>query len=233
MSKILAIIPAYNECANIERVISDIRKEADQVDIVVINDGSTDETFNVAKNLGVMVIDLPYNLGIGAAIQTGYKYAEMMGYDIAVQVDGDGQHPADQIHFLIKPLAEGKADIVIGSRFLGEGDYAPSLARSIGIRMFSLILSVLTWQRVTDPTSGFRAINRDAISFLAANYPDDYPEVEAIVLLRKAGFRIAEVPVRMEARVWGKSSITYPRAAYYMIKVLLAVFVDLLKRVER
>lgn len=233
MSKIIAIIPAYNECANIERVISDIRKETDQVDIVVINDGSTDETFNVAKNLGVMIIDLPYNLGIGAAMQTGYKYAEMMGYDIAVQVDGDGQHPANQIHFLIKPLAEGKADIVIGSRFLGEGDYAPSLARSIGIRTFSLILSVLTRQRVTDPTSGFRAINSDAISFLAGNYPEDYPEVEAIVLLRKAGFSVAEVPVRMEARVWGKSSITYPRAAYYMVKVLLAVFVDLLKKVER
>lgn len=232
-NKILIIIPAYNEAEAIAKVILSVKEDVPLADIVVINDGSTDATALTAKAGGAMVIDLPYNLGIGAAVQTGYKYAEMMGYDIAIQVDGDGQHPADQIEFLIKPLIEGKADVVIGSRFLGEGDYAPSLARSIGIRTFSLILSVLTWQRVTDPTSGFRAINRDAISFLAGNYPEDYPEVEAIVLLRKAGFKVAEVPVRMEARVWGKSSITYPRALYYMIKVLLAVFVDLLKKVER
>lgn len=233
MNKILVIIPAYNEGANIGGVISAVRRDVTLADIVVINDGSTDATSCIAKGLCSSVIDLPYNMGIGAAMQTGYRYADMLGYDIAIQVDGDGQHPAHQIGFLIKPLVEGKADVVIGSRFLGEGDYIPSLARSIGIRIFSLVLSVITWKRVTDPTSGFRAINRDAISFLARNYPEDYPEVEAIVLLRKAGFRVTEVPVRMEARVWGKSSITYPRALYYMIKVLLAVFIDLLKKVER
>ncbi len=233
MKKILVIIPAYNEAANIGGVISAVKRDAPLADVVVINDGSTDETSLVAKGNGVTVIDLPYNLGIGAAMQTGYRYAEMMGYDIAVQVDGDGQHPAHQISRLVAPVIRGEADVVIGSRFLGEGDYVPSLARSIGIRIFSLILSLVTGRRITDPTSGFRAMNKEAIRFFAKNYSEDYPEVEAVVLLSKAGFSIMEVPAEMKARVWGKSSITYPRAFYYMIKVLLAVFIDLLKKVER
>lgn len=233
MNKILVIIPAYNEGANIEGVISAVRRDVPHADIVVINDGSTDATSCTAKGLISSVIDLPYNMGIGAAMQTGYKYAEEMGYDIAVQVDGDGQHPPHQISRLTAPVVRGQADMVIGSRFLGEGDYVPSLARSIGIRIFSLMLSLLIRKKITDPTSGFRAVNREVISFFAKNYPDDYPEVESIVLLKKAGFSIMEAPVRMEARLWGKSSITYPRALYYMIKVSLAVFIDLLKKIER
>lgn len=232
-NKLLIIIPAYNEAKSIKKVILSVKEEVPHADIVVINDGSADDTSQVARGFGVTVVDLPYNMGIGAAMQTGYKYAERRGYDIAVQVDGDGQHPPDQITRIISPVMEGKADIVIGSRFLGEGEYLPSLARSIGIKTFSLMLSLITGQRVTDPTSGFRAVNKEVIRYYTRNYPEDYPEVEAVVLLHKAGFTIMEVPVRMEARVWGKSSITYARAFYYMVKVSLAVMIDLMKRVER
>ena len=232
-NKILVIIPAYNEAANIGGVISALRREVPHADIVVINDGSSDATGQVAAGLGIRVVKLPYNMGIGAAMQTGYMYAADKGYDIALQVDGDGQHPPNQIQKVISPVIEGRADIAIGSRFLGEGEYVPSLARSIGIKTFSRMLSVITRQKVTDPTSGFRAVNKDVIRFYARDYPEDYPEPEAIALLHKAGFRIAEVPIRMEARVWGKSSITYFRAFYYMVKVSLAVLIDLMKRVER
>lgn len=231
--RVLVIIPAYNEESSLAGVVAAIRRDKPNADILIVNDGSTDNTSEVAGKLGAFVANLPYNMGIGAAMQTGYLYAEREGYDIAVQVDGDGQHPADQIARVVAPIREGRSDIVIGSRFLGEGDYVPSLARSIGIKTFSLMLSLVTGQRVTDPTSGFRAVNREVIRFYSKSYPEDYPEVEAVVLLRKAKFNIMEVPVRMEARVWGKSSITYIHAFYYMIKVSLAVFVDLFKKVER
>lgn len=231
--KVLVIIPAYNEESSLAGVVAAIRRDKPNADILIVNDGSIDNTSEVAGKLGVFVANLPYNMGIGAAMQTGYLYAERQGYDIAVQVDGDGQHPADQIARVVAPIREGRSDIVIGSRFLGEGDYVPSLARSIGIKTFSIMLSFFTGQKVSDPTSGFRAVNREVISFYSKCYPEDYPEVEAVVLLRKAGFNIMEVPVRMEARVWGKSSITYFHAFYYMIKVSLAVFVDLFKKVDR
>lgn len=231
--KILIIIPAYNEEKNIAHVVNDIKEHFQEADILVVDDGSTDSTGEIAKKAGVTVINHPFNMGIGVAMQTGYRYADLKEYYIAIQVDGDGQHPPDQIHRLLKPVIEGKADMVVGSRFLGEGDYVPSFARSIGIRVFSRILSLITRDRVTDPTSGFRAVNREAIRFFAKNYPEDYPEVEAIVLLHKAGFNIVEAPVQMKARVWGKSSITYFHAAYYMVKVLLAIFIDMIKSVQR
>jgi len=233
MDKVLIIMPAFNEAANIGKVISAIKSAVPYADILVVNDGSKDSTGRIAREQGVKVVDLPYNLGIGAAMQSGYRYADAMGYDIAVQVDSDGQHPADQIGDLLRPIAGQRADVVIGSRFLGKGEYVPSLARNIGIKVFSWAVSVITQQRVTDPTSGFRSANREVIRFYSRSYPEDYPEVEAIVLLHKAGFNIEEVPVRMEARTGGKSSITPVRAVYYMIKVLLAVFIDLLKVVER
>lgn len=233
MEKVLVIIPAYNEAASIGDVITAVKKDEPHADILVVNDGSSDATAQIARKHGVTVVDLPFNMGIGATMQTGYEYADKMGYDIAVQVDGDGQHPADQISRVISPVREGKADIVIGSRFLGEGEYVPSLARSIGIKTFSLMLSLATGQKVTDPTSGFRAVNKEVIRFFVKTYPEDYPEVEAVVLVRKVGFSIMEVPVRMKARVWGKSSITYVHALYYMVKVSLAVMIDFMKRVER
>lgn len=232
-NKVLIIIPAYNEAESIAGVISAVKKELPDAGIVVINDGSVDATSSIAKGLGVTVVDLPYNMGIGAAMQTGYRYAALNGYDIAVQVDGDGQHPPDQITYLIRPISEGKADMVIGSRFLEKVGYHPSLARGIGIKIFSTVISLITGQRITDTTSGFRAVNKGAIEFFTRNYPDDYPEVEAIALLYKAGFNIMETAVRMKERTGGRSSITALQAVYYMVKVFLSVFIDMLKRVER
>ncbi|MBI5328026.1 MAG: glycosyltransferase family 2 protein [Deltaproteobacteria bacterium] len=233
MNRVLVIIPAYNEAESVEGVISSVKKELPDAGILVVNDGSTDTTGHIAKKLGATVIDLPYNMGIGAAMQTGYKYAANMGYDIAVQVDADGQHPPDQIKHLIGPAMEGRADMVIGSRFLGTGEYQPSLARNIGIKVFAMVVSMITGHRLTDTTSGFRAASKEAIRFFTQTYPEDYPEVEVVVLLHKAGFHIMEVPVNMEPRSGGKSSITPLQAIYYMIKVLLAVFIDMLKKVER
>ncbi len=233
MKSVLIIIPAYNEAANIRNVILAVQKELPQADTLVVNDGSKDATGEIAKGLGVTVADLSYNMGIGAAMQTGYRYAALHNYDIAVQVDADGQHPPDQVNFLINPVMQDRADVVIGSRFLRKREYQPSFARNIGMKVFSSVVSAITRQRITDTTSGFRAVNKEVIRFFARNYPEDYPEVEAVVLLRKAGFSIMEVPVRMEARIAGKSSITPLKAFYYMIKVLLAVLVDMLKKVER
>lgn len=241
MSKrILIIIPAYNEAESIEGVISVVKKELPDAAIIVINDGSRDDTGSIAKRLGVTVADLPYNMGIGAAMQTGYRYAALHNYDIAVQVDADGQHPPDQIKHIISPVVEEKVDVVIGSRFLrgtqaklGSGEYHPSLARLIGIKVFSVVVSLIIGKWLTDTTSGFRAVSKRAIRFFAKNYPEDYPEVEAIVLLHKAGFSIMETSVRMKTRAGGKSSITPLHALYYIIKVLLAVFIDVLKKVER
>lgn len=228
--KILIIIPAFNEEASIEGVVSLIREHAPWADIVVVNDGSTDRTGAIAERLGATVLNHIYNLGIGATMQTGYKYALQRGYDIAVQVDGDGQHPADQIIDIVRPVAEGRADIVVGSRFLGAGEYRPSMARSAGMAFFSRLVSAIIRERVTDTTSGFRAAGRNCIEFFSSRYPDDYPEVEALVLLHKKGFRIMEVPVTMAERAGGRSSITPMKSVYYMAKVFLAILVDLIKR---
>lgn len=235
-------MPAYNEAESISNVITSIKTILPNVDILVVNDGSKDTTSHIAKKLNVHVVDLPYNMGIGAAMQAGYRYAHLKNYEIAIQVDADGQHPPDQIDYLLSHILSGKINIVIGSRFLnppllqGRGEkeeYHPSLARNIGITVFSKIVSLIIGQRITDPTSGFRAVNKEVIKFFAKIYPEDYPEVEAIVLLSKAGFSIMEAPVMMRARTGGKSSITPFYAVYYMTKVLLALFVDMLKKIER
>lgn len=228
----LIIIPALNEAANIQNVIRDICRHFRDADIVVIDDGSRDETGKMARSEGVNVLTLPFNLGIGAAMQTGYRYANLRGYETAIQFDGDGQHRADQLAALLQPLIAGEADIVIGSRFIEKGVYDAEIPRFLGIQILSKIISLLVRQRITDPTSGFRAVNRRIIEYYSAAYPDDYPEPEAIVLLSRLGFRIKEVPVRMEKRVLGSSSITLVRGLYYMIKVLLAIFVDMLKKVK-
>lgn len=229
--KSLVIIPAFNEEASLSHVISSIKKHVPEADIVVVNDGSGDQTASIAASSGVVVLNHLYNMGIGATMQTGYKYASLMGYDVAVQVDGDGQHPADQIRFLVDTLVKNGADLVVGSRFLGEGDYRPSFARSTGMTIFSKVVSAIIREKVTDTTSGFRAAGRRCIGFFSGRYPDDYPEVETLVLLHKKGFSIMEVPVRMSERAGGKSSITPVKSVYYMVKVLLAIFVDLLKKV--
>lgn len=233
MESFIIIIPAFNEEKNISGVIDDIRLHCPDAVSVVINDGSSDATGKVAREKGADVVNLPFNLGIGAAMQAGYKYAFSRGYRIAVQFDGDGQHRAEHIKTILAPIVERQADIVNGSRFLGEGRYRSGLARLVGIRILSWVISLIVRQRVSDPTSGFRAVNREVIDFYSSYYPDDYPEPEALVLLHRAGFRIAEVPVGMRERQEGKSSITPVRSLYYMIKVLLAIMVDMLKKIPK
>lgn len=226
----IAIVPAYNEEASVARVIEDIRSADPSFDIVVVDDGSTDQTGAVAEAAGAHVVHLPYNLGIGGAVQTGLQYARDHDFDVAVQVDGDAQHDPNEIPKILAPLIEGKADLVVGSRFLGEGDYEPPFTRLLGIKLLSRIVSLIVRQRVTDTTSGFRAANRRAISLFAADYPHDYPEVEATVLVFRHRLRLIEVPVSMRLRGAGASSITFRRSGYYMLKVLLALFVGLFRR---
>ncbi|MBL4935541.1 glycosyltransferase family 2 protein [Clostridium sp. YIM B02515] len=221
--KTLVIIPAYNEQDTIYNVVTQVKNCGLKVDVLVINDGSNDCTSQKAVQAGAEVIDLPVNVGIGGAVQTGYLYALYKDYDIAVQIDGDGQHNPKYLNKLIQPLIDDKADMVIGSRFLEETGYTPSFFRSIGIRYFSRLVSHITHKPIFDTTSGFRAINRKTIELFAKYYPSDYPEVETIVYCSSRGIRISEVPVCMNYRQGGKSSITPIKSIYYMIKVTLSI----------
>lgn len=225
----LIIVPAYNEAASLAYVIDSIRTSVPWADIVVVNDGSRDATPDIARSKEVFLLNLPYNLGIGGAVQTGYKFAAQMGYKVAVQVDGDGQHPAGEIERLVKVLVSTNANMVIGSRYACGGEYDAPFTRLVGIRVLSAVVSLLAGQRVNDTTSGFRAVDRQAICFLARMYPRDYPEPEVIVLLRREGFRIVETPVSMRPRMGGVSSIDFVKGLYYMVKVLLATLVDIFK----
>ena len=230
--KILVIVPAYNEECCIQGVIEDLREHFPEGDILVVNDGSTDMTSEIAKTLGVNVIDLPHNVGIGGAVQTGFLLAIQEGYDAAIQFDADGQHHADQIGKILKPWREDRADLVVGSRFLSEGGFTSSVQRRIGSKILSSAVSAILGQKMTDTTSGFRAYNRKTIEFFSGNYPEDYPEVESFILAHKKGLRIAEVPSEIGPRTGGKSSITFSQAFYYMVKVMLAISVDLIKKVD-
>lgn len=228
--RIIAIIPAYNESKNIGSVLSEIYNCHIKMDTVVIDDGSSDDTVEVARQKGAKVVTLPFNLGIGGAVQTGFKYAKQEGYNIAVQIDADGQHIPEQVGLLINPILNKEADVVIGSRYLKRNScYNTPLSRRIGMVIFSLVNSLIIGQKITDNTSGFRAYNSDAIEFLSKNYPLDFPEVEAVVVLGKNNFRIIETPVRMRQRNSGESSITSIKAIYYMIKVLLGIFVNIFR----
>ena len=227
--KILTVTPAFNEAENIGNVIKDLREHFPESKLIIINDGSTDSTSSISESMGVRVINLPYNLGIGGAVQTGFIIADKEGYDAVIQFDGDGQHMAQEIKKIIAPF-NGKTDIVIGSRFLETEPYKMPFFRKLGARLFSLAMSLICKTKITDTTSGFRAYGKRAIELFSANYPDDYPEVEALILATKKKLSVKEVPVHMRQRLGGRSSITPLRAIYYMIKVLLAVFVDLLKK---
>lgn len=229
--KILIIVPAYNEEKNIEPVIKDLLKYREKYDILIVNDGSQDLTSEKAKRYKeVTVIDLPLNLGIGGAVQTGFKYARDNGYDIAVQFDGDQQHKASEIKKLLKPIFCDHADVVIGSRFCGRlKKYKSTFFRRLGMLVFRLVNSVLIGQRITDNTSGFRSFNREALVFLSKSYPVDYPEPEAVILLGKNKFRLLEVYTDMDVRKEHNSTIYGLGSIYYMIKVLLAVFVTFLR----
>ena len=229
--RIVAIVPAYNEAGAIGDVVDSINAASPAYDVVVIDDGSHDDTAAIAREHGAAVVSLPYNIGIGGAVQTGFKYALERGYQTAVRLDGDGQHDPGELEKLLGPIARGEADIVTGSRFVdGSGQYRPPLARRIGIIWFARIVSLLTRQRVTDTTSGFQALNRKGIALFAGDYPNDYPEVEATVLVFKHRLRLAEVPVTMRERETGRSSITLIRSIYYVLKVTLALFIAMVRK---
>jgi glycosyltransferase involved in cell wall biosynthesis len=225
--KCLVIVPAYNEAGSIKQVVNDLHAHVPQADILVVDDGSTDGTHKAVPQ-GTRVLRMPFNLGIGGAMQAGYRYAFMHHYDTAIQVDGDGQHPPDQIHILITALADTDADFIIGSRFLSDDpNYTPPAARAAGIGVIRTIVRLLTGLRMTDCTSGFRACNRDVIEAFARWYPEDYPEPEVILLLKRAGFRVQETPVTMRPRTTGKTSIPFLKGVFYILKVGFALLLDL------
>jgi hypothetical protein len=227
----VAIVPALNEEHALPAVIAELRAFDPGLDVVVVDDGSVDGTARVARTMGARVLRLPFNLGIGGAVQTGFRYAFENDYDLAVRVDGDGQHDAAQLGRLIAPILAGEADIAVGSRFASdEQGYRSSRARRVGIRLLARVVSRIVGQRVTDTTSGFQALNRHGIALFARDYPHDYPEVEATVMVFRHRLRLVEVPVTMRERGGGRSSITSLRSVYYMVKVLLAIFVGLFRR---
>ena len=229
--KILAIVPAYNESGNIERTVNEIKSVPLPLDVLVVNDGSVDTTAFKAKNSGGRVISLPFNLGIGGAVQTGFQFAEKNKYDFAVQIDGDGQHDLRYLPALLASVMKEEADVTIGSRFIKPFlGYQSSFVRRIGIHFFAGLISFLTRYRITDSTSGFRAFNKRAIKVFAKYYPQDFPEPESIVVAKQLGMRIMEVPVEMRKRAAGQSSIRYFYTLYYMVKVTFAILLSMLKK---
>ena len=225
--KIAIIIPCFNEEACVEQVFTEINAlqiEGCQLQAIFINDCSRDRTLALLQKRKAHVLDLPVNLGIGGAVQTGYKYALRNQFDIAIQLDGDGQHPSDQIAHLIAPILQDKADVVIGSRFLLKEGFQSTFARRMGILYFKWLNKTLIHQTITDNTSGFRALNKKALKEVCNYYPDEYPEPEAIILFSLNNLRIKEIPVIMRERIGGQSSISSFKSLYYMIKVSLAIF---------
>jgi glycosyltransferase involved in cell wall biosynthesis len=231
MNRHLAIVPAHNELGAIATTIAEIRAAAPDFDVLVIDDGSTDETAAAAAGAGARVVSLPFNLGVGAAVQCGYIYARAHGYEIAVQVDGDGQHDPRDIPRLLEVMhGDPHTHLVTGSRFLEHGNgHRSTASRRVGIALFARLVSALTAQQVTDPTSGFRMTDRVGIELFARDYPSDYPEVEAIVLAHTYALHTREIAVQMRARTSGRSKISASLSGYYLAKVLLAVLVSSLR----
>jgi len=232
MNRYLAIVPAHNEAATITSTVEEIHGFAPDFDVLVIDDGSTDNTATYAESAGARVVRLPFNLGIGGAVQTGYVYAQEHGYEVAVQIDGDGQHDPRYIHDLLRCLqADPDLNMVTGSRFLeSDGDgHRSSAPRRVGIVLFARLVSMITGRRVTDPTSGLRMTNSVGIGLFARDYPHDYPEVEAILMMHAHRLNSCEIPVLMRPRTSGVSAISSTQPVYYMIKVLLAVFIGLFR----
>lgn len=230
-NKVLLIIPAFNESGNLPSLLSKLKKEAPDKDVVVINDCSCDNTSEVARRYGANVVDLPINLGIGGAVQTGFKIAKAGGYRIAVQVDGDGQHNPDYIDALVEKVEQGYS-MCIGSRFIENNGFLSSGIRRVGIRFYQYLLHILTGQLFTDPTSGFRAFDRKAIEIFAEHYPADYAEPESIILLKGRNLNVCEIPVIMNQRKAGKSSINAVRSVYYAIKVTIAMCISAIRTVK-
>ena len=227
----LAVVPAYNEAATVGSVVRSLHENVPEFDVVVIDDGSTDDTAQVAADAGARVVSHPFNLGIGGAVQSGFRFALENGYQYMVQVDGDGQHDPCEIGKLVARMEDEPAlDVAVGSRFVEDLEYSGPVSRRAGIHIFAFLLSRFVDQKITDPTSGFRLYNRRAICLFARDYPHDYPEVEAVLVLHHHRLRMCEVPVRMFQRGGGQSSIRSGKSAYYMVKVLLALFIGLARR---
>lgn len=228
--KKLVIIPAYNESESIKNTVEEIKNKAQGFDYVVVNDCSKDDTQKICEENGYNIINLPVNLGIGGAVQTGYRYGYRMGYDLAVQVDGDGQHNPEFLIKMAEYLQNNSVDMVIGSRFIEKEGFQSSGARRIGIKYFTILIKLLTGVKITDPTSGLRIVNREIMGMFAYEYPKDYPEPESVVSVLRGGKRVAEIPVVMRERLGGVSSISLKKSVYYMIKVTLAILIEWLRR---
>lgn len=224
--KKLVIIPAYNESASILNTVRDILEHAKGFDYIIINDRSTDNTLEICRENGLNYVNLPLNLGIGGAVQTGYLYAYENGYDIAVQFDGDGQHDAKYLNEMAEYLVKQQKDMVIGSRFITHEGFQSSSARLLGIKWFTFLIRLLTGKIITDPTSGYRMCNRRVITYFKDSYPKDYPEPETVVALLRRNVSIAEIPVIMRAREEGVSSISLKKSIYYMLKVTIAILIE-------
>lgn len=225
MSKRLVIIPAYNEEGNIIKTVTDIQKHAPSFDYVVVNDCSKDNTLKICLEQGYPVLNLPCNMGIGGGVQTGYLYAARNGYDLAVQFDGDGQHNAAYLEEMAEKLESEKLDMLIGSRYIQKQGFQSSGARRMGIKYFTGLIKLVTGATITDPTSGMRMVNAETIALFAEDYPKDYPEPESVVTLLKQKKKVKELPVTMNAREEGVSSISPVKAVYYMIKVSIAILI--------
>ena len=229
MGKNLVIIPAYNEEGCIVDTVKDVVEHAKGFDYIVINDCSSDETRKVLRRNNIHFVDLPVHLGIGGAVQTGYRYAYYHGYDTVVQFDGDGQHDAKYLNAMLEELEKGEVNMVIGSRFIEKKGFQSNSVRRIGITHFTRLIKMLTGTRITDPTSGYRMVDDKLIKYFAFNYPSDYPEPESAVSILAKGWKITEIPVEMRARQAGKSSINFKKSIYYMIKVSIAIILAKLK----
>ncbi|QPJ66785.1 MAG: glycosyltransferase family 2 protein [Candidatus Nitrohelix vancouverensis] len=229
--KTIVIIPAFNEKDNIGPVIQGIRQHAPQFSILVVNDGSSDGTDKVAKELGVLVVSLPYNLGYGVALQTGFIYALQNGYTQIIQIDADGQHDPAEIMKLYNELQTGDAEVIIGSRFLNGGTYQSPFFRKIGITIFRMLASLFCGQKVTDPTSGFQALKGKAIRLVASGYyPPDYPDADFLILIHRSGIKMKEIPVRMNPMPNNKSMHHGHKPLYYVLKMFLSIFVTVLRQ---
>lgn len=231
--KRLVIIPAYNEEASIINTVKSIQEKAEGFDYIVINDCSTDNTGQICEENKFNVIHLPQNLGIGGAVQTGYLYGYRNGYDVAVQVDGDGQHDPAFLTRMAEYMEKNQVDMVIGSRFIEKKGFQSSGMRRLGIRYFTGLIKILTGEKVTDPTSGLRMVNRDVMEFFSENYPNDYPEPESVVAILKRGKKVKEIPVIMRERTGGVSSISPKKSIYYMIKVTMAILIECIRNYNR
>lgn len=227
--KSLVIIPAYNEEKSIEKTVQDIVENAPEFDYVIVNDCSKDATLEICRDKGMHVLNLPVNLGIGGAVQTGYLYALKNHYDYAIQFDGDGQHDAKYLHEMRDYMIKNDVNMLIGSRFINKEGFQSSSMRRFGIKYFSVLIKILTGAKITDPTSGMRMVNRDIIEIYANCYPKDYPEPESVVAILRKKKKVEEYPVIMREREEGVSSISPKKSIYYMVKVTLAILVEALR----